>query len=80
MKIPKTKIVGFGSLLLASYFAAYFLSVRYNYLSGTETEVFVTADYQPCNASVVHLAFAPAHYLDARFFRPKNWIPEPIEK
>ena len=82
MKIPKMKIVGFGSLLLATYFAAYFLSVRYFYASFSEAEaedVFVTADYQPCDTSFVHLAFAPAHYLDARYFRPKSWMPKRIE-
>ena len=80
MKTQNIRILGFAGLIAATYFAAYFLSIRYDYSSGTETQVFVTPIYEPCNASIVRLAFAPAHYLDARYFRPKHWEPEPIVK
>ena len=82
------KVVRVSSLLLAGYFAAYFLSVDVYYSSKIRFPTGVTLPpgepdasyrsaclpyYRPCNAGIVQAFFSPAHFLDARLFHPSRW-------
>jgi hypothetical protein len=78
-----------GCLLLAGYFAAYFLSVQVYYSSrllpapgrvmlpsGVLSSPYRSARvpyYSPCNAGIIRVVFIPAHYLDAAYFHPGRW-------
>jgi hypothetical protein len=72
MKTRTKKIVGVCSGVLVIYFAAYFLSVRTNYLPGMVV-ILPEPVYRPVDAGVVRAVFAPAHLLDATYLRPAHW-------
>ena len=72
MKTHTKKIIGVCSAVLMTYFAAYFLSVRTDYLPGNVVILPVPV-YRPVDAGVVRAFFAPAHLLDATYLRPAHW-------
>ena len=62
------------ALAIATYFGAYFASVRGVYYK-SEHSVTPWPEYVPLDARFIQWLFAPAHFVDATFLRPKRWQP-----
>jgi hypothetical protein len=72
----KTRLlVALRILLLVSlgYFAAYFLSVQRSEVVSKKGEIRPLPVYSPVHSSLVSAVFAPAHFVDARYFRHARW-------
>jgi hypothetical protein len=72
MKARKKMIVGICSVLLVSYFAAYFLSVTQHLLTPLGPPLTAPV-YRPFDTSIIRAFFAPAHFLDVSYLRPAFW-------
>jgi len=68
---PK-RIIGVCSVVVVSYFVAYFLSVTQPLLTVLGPPL-TTPVYRPFDTGIVRAFFAPAHLLDASYFRPAYW-------
>ena len=54
------------------YLAAYFASVRTEYLTLKSVRIAVPV-YRPLNWAIIKVAFAPAHFLDSEYLRNSHW-------
>ena len=65
------KRIALCSGVLVIYFAAYFLSV-----TQPQWPTRTVAIYRPLDNGVIHVFFAPAHFVDASYLRQANWDPK----
>jgi len=72
MKPTTIKVFVIVVAALVCYLAAYFLSVRTEYLPVKTVSIAVPV-YRPSNSMVVKVIFAPAHFLDAEYLRNAHW-------
>ena len=72
---PRTKkiLLGFGGVV-AVYFGLYFASVRTTMAEGKAT-IIPDPVYRPFDGGFVRAVFAPAHLIDAAYFRRAHWEP-----
>jgi len=77
MKSRTMMILLVCSLMVAGYFAGYFLSVRTGYARRGNSD-YIDGSlkipyYSPSDAGIVRVLFFPAHFLDAGLLRPNRW-------
>ena len=60
-------------LVFLGYFAAYFLSVQRTEVVSQKGEIRAVPVYAPFHAGFVSAVFAPAHFMDAQYFRRACW-------
>lgn len=75
----RAKKITAGSLLsLAAYFSAYYLSVRTLEFNNEHDLIVPIPVYRPFDSELVHMAFRPAHLIDAAYLRRAHWEPRSV--